>query len=206
MRISRGPGAGIGRSPYQPRRPPGALCLSPRQGDRTLALRAWPERPDLGPLISAEQLERVLGYLALGQREGARVVTGGSRAEAGELTRGFFVRPTLFDAVQSSMRVAQEEIFGPVLAILTFREPEEALQLANATAYRLVAGIWTRDIDKAHGLAARLKAGQIYINNSFGGGVAAPFGGYKKSGFGRAKGLEALAHYTQVKNVCMALN
>jgi acyl-CoA reductase-like NAD-dependent aldehyde dehydrogenase len=97
--------------------------------------------PDLGPLISAEQLERVLGYLALGQREGARVVTGGSRAEAGELTRGFFVRPTLFDAVQSSMRVAQEEIFGPVLAILTFREPEEALQLATATAYELVAGI-----------------------------------------------------------------
>jgi acyl-CoA reductase-like NAD-dependent aldehyde dehydrogenase len=162
--------------------------------------------PDLGPIVSEEQLERVLSYLEIGRQEGATVVTGGTRAAEGELKRGFFVRPTLFDAVQSSMRIAQEEIFGPVLAILTFREPEEALQLANATSYGLVAGIWTRDIGKAHHLAARIKAGQIYINNFFGGGVAAPFGGYKKSGFGREKGLEALQHYTQVKNVCVSLD
>jgi aldehyde dehydrogenase (NAD+) len=161
--------------------------------------------PDLGPLISADQLERVLGYLELGKREGATVVTGGSRAEEGELKCGFFVHPTLFDEVQSSMRIAQAEIFGPVLTILTFRDPEEALKIANETQYGLVAGIWTRDIDKAHRLAARIKAGQIYINNYFGGGVAAPFGGYKKSGFGREKGLDALDHYTQVKNVCVAL-
>jgi aldehyde dehydrogenase (NAD+) len=162
--------------------------------------------PDLGPIVSEEQLERVLGYLEIGKREGARVVTGGTRAEDGELRRGFFVRPTLFDEVQSSMRIAQEEIFGPVLTVLTFREPQEALQLANDTPYGLVAGIWTRDIGKAHWLAAQIKAGQIYINNYFGGGIAAPFGGYKKSGFGREKGLEALEHYTQVKNVCVAID
>lgn len=162
--------------------------------------------PDLGPIVSEEQLERVLGYLDVGKREGAKVVTGGSRAEEGELKRGFFVHPTLFDDVQGSMRIAQEEIFGPVLAILTFRGPEEALNIANNTPYGLVAGIWTRDIGKAHYLASRIKAGQIYINNYFGDGVAAPFGGYKKSGFGREKGLEALEHYTQVKNVCVALD
>jgi len=162
--------------------------------------------PDLGPIISEEQLERVLSYLEIGQREGARVVTGGTRAEEGELRRGFFVRPTLFDDVQNSMRVAREEIFGPVLTILTFRGPEEALDIANDNPYGLVAGIWTRDIGKAHSLAARIKAGQIFINNYFGGGVAAPFGGYKKSGVGREKGLEALAHYTQVKNVYVAFD
>jgi acyl-CoA reductase-like NAD-dependent aldehyde dehydrogenase len=161
--------------------------------------------PDLGPIISEEQLERVLKYLEIGQREGAKVMAGGTRADDEGLQRGYFVRPTLFDEVQSSMRIAQEEIFGPVLTVLTFRDPEEALEIANDTPYGLVAGIWTRDISKAHTLAARIKAGQIYINNYFGGGTAAPFGGYKKSGFGREKGLEALAHYTQVKNVCVAL-
>jgi acyl-CoA reductase-like NAD-dependent aldehyde dehydrogenase len=162
--------------------------------------------PDLGPIVSEEQLERVLSYLEIGKREGATVVTGGTRAEDGELQHGFFIRPTLFDDVQNSMRIAREEIFGPVLTILTFRDSEEALQIANDNPYGLVAGIWTRDISKAHALAARLKAGQVYINNYFGGGVAAPFGGYKKSGFGREKGLEALAHYTQVKNVCVAID
>lgn len=162
--------------------------------------------PDLGPIISEEQLERVLNYLEIGKREGAKVVAGGTRAEDRELQQGYFVRPTLFDKVQSSMRIAQEEIFGPVLTVLTFREPEEALQIANDTPYGLVAGIWTRDISKAHTLAAGIKAGQIYINNYFGGGIAAPFGGYKKSGFGREKGLAALEHYTQVKNVCVALD
>jgi aldehyde dehydrogenase (NAD+) len=162
--------------------------------------------PDLGPIVSEEQLERVLSYLEVGKHEGAKVVTGGSRAEEGELKRGFFVRATLFDDVQGSMRIAQEEIFGPVLAMLTFREPEEALKIANDTPYGLVAGIWTRDIGKAHHLATQIKAGQIYINNYFGGGIATPFGGYKKSGFGREKGLEALEHYTQVKNVCVSLD
>jgi aldehyde dehydrogenase (NAD+) len=161
--------------------------------------------PDLGPIISEEQLQRVLGYVDIGKQEGATVVTGGTRALEGELKHGFFMRPTLFDNVQPGMRIAQEEIFGPVLTVLTFREPEEALDIANDNPYGLVAGIWTRDIGTAHMLAARIKAGQIYINY-FGGGVAAPFGGYKRSGFGREKGLEALQHYTQVKNVCVAID
>jgi acyl-CoA reductase-like NAD-dependent aldehyde dehydrogenase len=143
--------------------------------------------PDLGPLISTEQLERVLGYLVLDKRERAAVVTGGSRAEAGELRRGLFVRPMLFDAVQSSMRIAQEEIFGPVLTVLTFRDPEEALKLANASPYGLVAGIWTRDIDKTHGLAARIKAGQIYINNYVGDGVATPSAATRRAASGAKK-------------------
>jgi aldehyde dehydrogenase (NAD+) len=104
------------------------------------------------------------------------------------------------------LRQAQQDIFGPVLTMLTFREPEEALDIADNNPYVLVAGIWTRDIGKAHTLAARIKAGQIFINNYFGGGVAAPFGGYKRSGVGREKGLEALHHYTQVKNVCVAVD
>jgi acyl-CoA reductase-like NAD-dependent aldehyde dehydrogenase len=102
------------------------------------------------------------------------------------------------------MRVAQEEIFGPVLAIIDFDELDEAAAIANRSDYGLVAGIWTRDINKAMSLAARIKAGQIYVNTyGAGGGVELPFGGYKKSGYGREKGLESLASYTQVKNVCV---
>jgi len=116
------------------------------------------------------------------------------------------VKPTLFDNVQLGMRIAQEEIFGPVLSILPFRDAEEALEIANGVSYGLVAAIWTRDIGKAHRLASQIKAGQIFINNYFGGGVGTPFGGYKKSGFGREKGMEALLSYTQVKNVCVTLD
>jgi acyl-CoA reductase-like NAD-dependent aldehyde dehydrogenase len=102
------------------------------------------------------------------------------------------------------MRVAQEEIFGPVLAIITFDEVEEAIAIANRSQYGLVAGVWTRDINKAMTIASRIKSGQVYINTyGAGGGVELPFGGYKKSGYGREKGLEALASYTQVKNVCV---
>ena len=102
------------------------------------------------------------------------------------------------------MRVAQEEIFGPVLAIIGFDDVEEAATLANRSQYGLVAGVWTRDINKALALASRIKAGQVYVNTyGAGGGVELPFGGYKKSGYGREKGLESLASYTQVKNVCV---
>ncbi len=102
------------------------------------------------------------------------------------------------------MRVAQEEIFGPVLAIIPFDEVEEAIAIANRSQYGLVAGVWTRDINKAMAVSSRIKTGQVYINTyGAGGGVALPFGGYKKSGYGREKGLESLASYTQVKNVCV---
>ncbi|MGH7963116.1 MAG: aldehyde dehydrogenase family protein [Candidatus Binatia bacterium] len=176
-----------------------------RRTDR-LRLGAGVDDPDVGPIISEEQFQRVLRYLEVGKDEGAKVRTGGEAATEEPLRRGFFVKPTLFADVQPHMRIAQEEIFGPVLSILPFRDIEEALEIANGVSYGLVAAIWTRDIGKAHRLAAQIKAGQIFINNYFGGGVGTPFGGYKKSGFGREKGMEALLSYTQVKNVCVTLD
>ncbi len=164
------------------------------------------EDPDLGPVISEGQLKRVMGYLDVAKQEGAEVVVGGARPTDSRLARGYFVQPTVVDRVKPEMRIAREEVFGPVLAVLPFDEVEEAAALANATEYGLVAAIWTRDISKAHRLAHRLKVGQVYINTyGAGGGVELPFGGYKKSGFGREKGLEALLTYTQVKNVCVKL-
>lgn len=172
---------------------------------RSLRLGYGLDDPDLGPLISEEQQEKVKSYLQVGVEQGARVMAGGKVPDDAKLRQGFFVEPTLFDQVEPRMRIAQEEIFGPVLSILTFRDLDECLEIANGVSYGLVAGIWTRDIKKAHWLASQIKAGQIYINEYFAGGVETPFGGYKKSGFGREKGLEALVHYTQVKNVCVNL-
>jgi aldehyde dehydrogenase (NAD+) len=160
--------------------------------------------PDLGPIISRKQLQTVEGYVKIGRSEGAEVVVGGGRPADAALEKGFYFEPTLLDRVSPDMRVSREEIFGPVLAITTFDEVEEAAVLANRTEYGLVAGVWTRDINKALTLASRIKVGQVYVNTyGAGGGVELPFGGYKKSGYGREKGLEALASYTQVKNVCI---
>jgi acyl-CoA reductase-like NAD-dependent aldehyde dehydrogenase len=160
--------------------------------------------PDMGPIISRRQLETIERYVAIGRDEGARVAAGGARPSDPSLGGGFYYQPTLLDRVTADMRVAQEEIFGPVLAIIEFDEIEEAAAIANRSDYGLVAGVWTRDINKALSLATRIKAGQVYINTyGAGGGVELPFGGYKKSGYGREKGLESLASYTQVKNVCI---
>ena len=158
----------------------------------------------MGPIISKRQLETIEQYVAVGQDEGATVAAGGARPHDPSLRRGFYFQPTLLDRVTPDMRVAQEEIFGPVLAIIDVRRLDEAAAIANRSEYGLVAGIWTRDINKAMALASRIKAGQVYINTyGAGGGVELPFGGYKKSGYGREKGLESLASYTQVKNVCI---
>jgi aldehyde dehydrogenase (NAD+)/betaine-aldehyde dehydrogenase len=173
---------------------------------RTKSMRIGPgvSDPDLGPIISKKQLETVERYVGIGRAEGASVVAGGSRPADATLKGGYFYQPTLLDRVRPDMRVAAEEIFGPVLSIITFRDLNEAAELANRSAYGLVAGIWTHDIDKAMSLASRVKVGQVYVNTyGAGGGVELPFGGYKKSGYGREKGLEALASYTQVKNVCV---
>jgi acyl-CoA reductase-like NAD-dependent aldehyde dehydrogenase len=160
--------------------------------------------PDMGPIISRRQLETIEGYVTVGQGEGAAVVTGGRRPSDPALSGGYFYQPTLLDRVSPDMRVAREEIFGPVLAIIEFDGIDEAASLANRSDYGLIAGIWTTHINKALALAARIKAGQIYVNTyGAGGGVELPFGGYKKSGYGREKGLESLASYTQVKNVCV---
>jgi aldehyde dehydrogenase (NAD+) len=160
--------------------------------------------PDMGPIISRRQLEMIEDYVRVGQSEGAEVTAGGTRPSDPALGKGFFFQPTLLDRVSPDMRVAQEEIFGPVLAIITFDEIEEAIAIANRSQYGLVAGVWTRDINKAMTVASRIKSGQVYINTyGAGGGVELPFGGYKKSGYGREKGLDALASYTQIKNVCV---
>jgi acyl-CoA reductase-like NAD-dependent aldehyde dehydrogenase len=160
--------------------------------------------PDLGPIISKKQLETIERYIDIGRGEGARVAVGGSRPTGPSLGRGFYFEPTLLEAVTPDMRVAQEEIFGPVLAITDFDDLDEAATIANRSQYGLVAGVWTRDINKAMALASSIKAGQIYVNTyGAGGGVELPFGGYKKSGYGREKSLEALASYVQIKNVCV---
>jgi aldehyde dehydrogenase (NAD+) len=160
--------------------------------------------PDMGPIISKRQLETIDNYVKVGKGEGAKVVAGGARPSDPALSGGYFYQPTLLDGVSADMRVAQEEIFGPVLAIIEFDGVEEAAALANRSDYGLLAGIWTTNINKAMALASKIKAGQVYINTyGAGGGVELPFGGYKKSGYGREKGLESLASYTQVKNVCV---
>jgi aldehyde dehydrogenase (NAD+) len=181
-------------------------ALVDRLAARAKSMRVGPgvSDPDMGPIISKRQLETIERYVQVGTSEGARVAAGGARPSDPSLGGGYYFQPTLLESVSAGMRVAQEEIFGPVLAIIDFDEMDEAATIANRSDYGLVAGIWTRDINKAMALAARIKSGQVYINTyGAGGGVELPFGGYKKSGYGREKGLESLASYTQVKNVCI---
>jgi acyl-CoA reductase-like NAD-dependent aldehyde dehydrogenase len=177
-----------------------------RLAQRAKAMRLGPgvSDPDMGPIISRRQLETIERYVKIGKDEGAGIAAGGRRPADPALGRGFYFEPTLLDRVSPEMRVAQEEIFGPVLAIMTFEDIDGAARLANRSQYGLVAGIWTRDVNKAMALASAIKSGQVFINTyGAGGGVELPFGGYKKSGYGREKGLESLASYTQVKNVCI---
>jgi aldehyde dehydrogenase (NAD+)/betaine-aldehyde dehydrogenase len=156
--------------------------------------------PDLGPLISEEQLDKVAGYVANARQRGLEIVVGGERASVPGLIGGWFYTATI-DAASASDPVVQEEIFGPVLTVQVADSAEEALVLANGTAYGLVAGIYTRDIGRALCLARDLEAGQVFINQFFAGGVETPFGGVKQSGFGREKGLDALNSYYRVKCV-----
>lgn len=159
---------------------------------------------ELGPLVSQEQLERVTGYIETGKREGAKTTTGGERA-GGELAQGYFVQPTIFDAVRDDMTIAREEIFGPVVVALPFEEVEEVARRANSSIYGLAAGIWTNDVKKVHRTAALLKAGVVWVNTYNQFDAAAPFGGYKQSGYGREMGHAALDAYTQTKTVWVSL-
>lgn len=166
---------------------------------RTRRLRLGPgiEDPEMGPLISAAQRDRVLGYIDAGLADGARVVT----ETATGLSKGYFVAPTILDDVRPDMSVAREEIFGPVLTVLPFHDDHTAVELADATDYGLAAGIFTRDVDRALRFARDVLAGYVMINEYFTGGVETPFGGCKRSGYGRERGLAALDNYTRVKTV-----
>jgi acyl-CoA reductase-like NAD-dependent aldehyde dehydrogenase len=159
----------------------------------------------LGPLASRAQLEKVTQYVEIGKQEGARLVVGGDRPQIGD-GNGFFFNPTIFDEVSNSMKIAQEEIFGPVLATIRVKDINDAIRQANETIYGLAAAVWTKDIKKAHRVARELKAGTVWINTYNIYDVASPFGGYKKSGFGRELGMHALEHYTQVKSVWVDLS
>jgi aldehyde dehydrogenase (NAD+) len=166
-----------------------------------VSIGAGPDDPDLGPLISAKQLERVRGFAAIG-RDVSMLVCGGDVPEATRDLGGYYFEPTIFDGVPADSRLAQEEVFGPVLSVLGFRGVREAAQLANSTPYGLIAAVWTQDVDRAHWLAKEIRAGQVYVNTyGAGGGVELPFGGYGLSGFGREKGVEGLSAYTRSKTV-----
>jgi phenylacetaldehyde dehydrogenase len=156
---------------------------------------------DMGPLVSEEQLNRVCGYLEAGRSEGAKATVGGERLG----NKGYFVKPTVLVNTNPKMKVVQEEIFGPVVTAIPFDDADDLVAQANDNIYGLAAGIWTKDIQKAHRLASQLRAGTVWINcyNIF--DAALPFGGYKQSGWGREMGREALEMYTEVKAVCSAL-
>jgi len=159
----------------------------------------------LGAISSKKQLETDLRYIETAKKEGATLVAGGGRVDIGT-GKGFFLAPTVFDGVTPEMTIAREEVFGPVLAAIEFADVDEAIARANNSSYGLAAAIWTRDIKKAHAVARRLQAGTVWINTYNVYDTAAPFGGYKQSGFGREMSVHALEHYTQVKSVWVDLN
>jgi 4-guanidinobutyraldehyde dehydrogenase/NAD-dependent aldehyde dehydrogenase len=167
------------------------------------ALKGWkPGNPldpqtTVGALVDTQQMNTVLSYIDAGHKDGAKLLAGGKRTLIE--TGGTYVEPTIFDGVTNAMKIAQEEIFGPVLSVIAFDTAEEAIAIANDTPYGLAAGIWTSDISKAHKTARAVRAGSVWVNQYDGGDMTAPFGGFKQSGNGRDKSLHALEKYTELK-------
>jgi betaine-aldehyde dehydrogenase len=159
----------------------------------------------VGPLVSEQHMQKVLGYIARGRAEGARLAVGGRRVTDGPLAKGFFVAPTVFDECRDDMSIVREEIFGPVMSLLTFDDEEEVIERANATEFGLSAGVFTNDLTRAHRVIARLQAGTCWINHYNITPIELPFGGVKMSGLGRENGRAAIEHYTQLKSVYVAL-
>ncbi len=162
------------------------------------------DKTQIGPQVSKEQQERILNYVNIAKGEGAKLVCGGE-APSGDLANGYFVKPTIFQGVKNEMRIAQEEVFGPVLAVIPFTSAEEVAEQANKVMFGLSGAVWTRDIKKAHKFASQIKAGTIWVNcfNAF--DPAVPFGGYKMSGYGRELGKHSIELYTQIKSVWVNL-
>ena len=155
----------------------------------------------IGPVTNKPQLEKILNYIEIAKGEGARAVLGGSRASRPECGNGWFVEPTIFAGVRNSMRIAQEEVFGPVLSVIPFKDDEEAVAIGNDVVYGLAAGVWTQNIRRALNMAERLQAGTVWINTYRAVSYLSPFGGYKRSGLGRESGQEMIKEYLQVKSV-----
>ncbi len=166
-----------------------------------------PERPstEVGPQTSAEQLEKTLSYISLGQQEGARLVAGGARPSNPELSEGYFVEPTVFADVDNRWRLAQEEIFGPVLSVIPFSDEDAAVAAANDTKYGLVAGLWTSDVSRAIRVAHQIEAGLVSVNTFRPVHWSLPYGGWKRSGIGRENGMEALDEYTELRTIYIEL-
>jgi acyl-CoA reductase-like NAD-dependent aldehyde dehydrogenase len=156
---------------------------------------------EMGCLVSEQQFDKVISYIAAGHEDGARLVTGGGRPAAPELADGFFVEPTVFADVDMGMRIAQEEIFGPVLSVLRWRDIDDVVAQANAVPYGLTGAVWTRDIQTALSVADRLDTGYVWVNGSGSHFLGAPFSGHKNSGTDSEEGIEELESFTQMKTV-----
>ena len=155
----------------------------------------------MGPISFEQHMNRVLGFIESGRSAGATVLTGGVRSNRLDLARGFFIEPTILDGVTASAEVANEEIFGPVLCMMTFDTEEEAVAGANSSRYGLAAGVWTRDVGRAHRVARAMQAGTVWVNAYRMVNHAVPFGGYKESGYGRENGADSLREFTRTKAV-----
>jgi aldehyde dehydrogenase (NAD+) len=155
----------------------------------------------VGPVTNKPQFEKILKYIDIAKGEGARPVLGGARATRPECGEGWFVEPTIFTGVKNAMRIAQEEVFGPVLAVIPFEDEDEAVAIGNDVAYGLAAGVWTQNMRRAFTMSERLQAGTVWVNTYRAVSYLSPFGGYKRSGLGRESGQEMIREYLQTKSV-----